>query len=380
MNAEQNHSKINMPEGQDLLQGLYLVQSYLERSNEKLTEYLQLEKQYRSSIAHIGRMQHIRASEQKSLYGLFVAGIAFSVISAVAALFSGNMSTVLFGIICVVIFAIGRTKENKTLLTIGIVCIALMLFTWVTGMVRSVAYFHSIGNDTTIIFSAGIQIIGLVVAVIVSGLLLKKYNAGVSRKNSIIDAQNQEIARKNQEIVQHNLVIDNQRKQCMVELTAINREMVDKTESWFPPDYYALNANEQFIDIVRNHRADTVKEMINTYLQDGYQNQVLNNQEAMKQKMDQSLENQQQIIKLQRIANVLLAANLVANMATAANTSSIAASNQEIARNTAATARNTAATAANTAASAESSKRIAASVASAARDADAMARKIHAKW
>lgn len=370
---ENEITQISMPEGQELLQGLYLVQSYLERSNEKLTEYWQLEKQYRSSIAQIGRIQHIRASEQKSLYGLFVAGIAFSVISAITALFSGNMSSVLLGIICVAIFAIGRTKENKTLLTIGIVCTALMLFTWVTGTMRSTAYFNSIGNDTTIIFSVGIQIIGLVVAIIISGLLLKKYNAGVSKKNSIIDAQNQEIARKNQEITQRNMLIDNQRKQCMVELTAINREMVDETESWFPPDYYALDANKQFISIVRNHRADTVKEMINTYLQDGFQNQVLNNQEAMKQKMDQSLENQQQMIKLQRTANMLLAANLVANIATAFNTSSIAASNQEIARNTAATA-------SNTASSAASATRIANSVASAARDADAMARRIGAKW
>lgn len=127
---------------------------------------------------------------------------------------------------------------------------------------------------------------------------------------------------------------------------------------WYPPDYYALDAVERFISIVQNHKADTVKEMVRVYDEEGYRNSVLSNQQEMNAKMEQSLCNQQQMMRLQHEANVLALGNMVANLATAANTSKIAD--------------NTAATAANTA-------RTAFAVDSMSRDADALARKFRAK-
>lgn len=74
--------------------------------------------------------------------------------------------------------------------------------------------------------------------------------------------------------------------------------------------------------------------------------------------MEQSLDNQQQMMRLQHEANALALGSMIANLSTAANTSKIAA--------------NTAATAANTA-------RTASAAESMSGDTDALARKFRAK-
>ena len=134
---------------------------------------------------------------------------------------------------------------------------------------------------------------------------------------------------------------------------------------WYPPDYYSLDIVERFIAIIVNHKASTLKDMVNIYDEEVRWKKHFADHDETIEKMNQSLDNQQMMMNLQKVANVLLVGNLVANLATAANTLHIAA-------NTAATAANTAATAANTA-------NTASSAASIARDADAIARNSGAK-
>ena len=98
--------------------------------------------------------------------------------------------------------------------------------------------------------------------------------------------------------------------------------------------------------------------MVRVYDEEGYRNSVFSNQQEMNAKMEQSLDNQQQMMRLQHEANALSLGNMIVNLSTAANTSKIAA--------------NTAATAANTARAAFAADAM-------ARATDALARKFRAK-
>ena len=334
-----------LPEGQELLNGLYTVLSYLQSANEKIREYWDLEREYQNNIDHLQYIEHIKhvdkvnvsTATEKSQYGLFVIGITFAIIFALTSLFGGNGSDTFFALVIVGVFFYGKIKKKKKFFIIGAVLIVAMIIMFVVNLMDNIKYYHSIGNDAAIFTVVSVYAVGFVIAAIVSAVLLKKYNSHVDNKNKGIDLQNRDIDEENRGIDEENEKIDLKnrqiaeynnyvtKKRCDLSLTInkINAEMVETTSSWYPPDYYSIEAVEQFISYLRNHRADTVKEMINTYIESGFRQAHLKNQEEANRLSREMLSEQKTTNKLLRISNTIQMANLIANTVTAFNSKTI---------------------------------------------------------
>lgn len=93
-------------------------------------------------------------------------------------------------------------------------------------------------------------------AVIAAGLIL--CFAVVKVWNLMVAAGNRRNAGKDQAA-----------KERMQELDAaygqLEAELKEKTSSWYPLDYYNMQAAEFFLNAVRNHRAESVKELVDLF-------------------------------------------------------------------------------------------------------------------
>ena len=139
-----------LPEGQELLNGLYTVLSYLQSANEKIREYWDLEREYQNNIDHLQYIEHIKhvdkvnvsTATEKSQYGLFVIGITFAIIFALTSLFGGNGSDTFFALIIVGVFFYGKIKKKKKFFIIGAVLIVAMIIMFVVNLMDNIKYYH----------------------------------------------------------------------------------------------------------------------------------------------------------------------------------------------------------------------------------------------
>lgn len=292
---------VSMSDRQELLDGLEKVHSFLRAANHKLTAYFDLERAYREDLNYVVDTRSMRG---KSEYTIFVTAIAVTIYVAITAILTGNIGSVVFCGVVAGIFVYGRNKGIKLLYRIGLALLILIGIAWIHTMVQAIQSYH---GDSAEMVSIGffllVNALALAAAFIGAHIVLKRHRAR-------IDAANQEIAQHNQRVAQH-------RADLLAEINAIIEEMKRTTGSWYPPDYYVLDAAEKFISYVRNYRADSIGAAVNLYCQEGFQNNLLQGQAETNTKLANALHNQERMIKLQRITNVLLAANLATNMAAA---------------------------------------------------------------
>lgn len=336
----------HLPEGQELLNGLYTVQNYMQRENDKLNEFWKLEKEYRDNIKSVRPMLYniINTSnlKEKSEYGFFIAGIAFCLTFGGIGLLSGNIINLIFCLIITAVFAKGKIESSKDAsvgiknkyLKIGKFLLVVLFLLWLVGIKRVFKYTAPAGS----LFYLVINIIALVIASVVAKITLNKYNKKIEKHNEAekesATVKNKRIKQENEQIQHHNGIVCKKRQGLAIEIQELVNELQAETSMWYPVDYYSLDAVAQFITIVKNHEADTIKEMLAIYKQDAFRIQVLNNQSTMISQLNQSLYNQQEMISLQRKSNMIKLASCAASFITAVNSSAIKA-------NTAATAANT---------------------------------------
>lgn len=352
------------PEGQELLNELFRVRKYLELSNEKFGEYINLEREYRSKIEYMSHNQKIEVSsaKEKSQYLLFMGGVIISVIYAVNTIISGDLSSLLFCLICVSLFAVGKTRGKKKYFIVGGVLLTIMIIELYRNIIESIVSSYKADNYFDVFFWIIVNILMIIVGVIISRKLLRKYNSNIDSINMNIDMKNMMISEKNRDIDEYNHDVSVRRQELSYEINEINNEMLEVTSYWYPQDYYSLEAVDEFISIVKNHKADTVKEMMAVYDTMQHRYRELQTQEETKRMLEASLYNQQEMANLQRVSNILQIGNLVANIATASNTADIARSSQEAARNSAQYV--------------DSARRTAENTASIARNIDSIRKKI----
>ena len=132
----------------------------------------------------------------------------------------------------------------------------------------------------------------------------------VVRKNQQADAHNAKVIQatdaKNAEIAQSNALVSQKRAELMNRYDQVCGELKQNTGSWFPPDYYSLEAVEHFIKAVENHKADTVKEMILEYDQSMDRQQMLESQRQTNLKLDKIASNQEVNNELLKEQNKLI--------------------------------------------------------------------------
>lgn len=282
--SESVSSSIAYPEGPELLDGLYVVNGYLQDASNKLNQYWGLERKFRDEVEP--NLIETDTRSGKSEYGLFVSGMAFAGIAGLICLLGGDPVTFIFALASVGVFALGKVKQNKTFLKIGKILLVALLLTFLINLS---------------LFKVG----ALVVASIGAKIIRDKYNA---KQQGDADEANRAIRAYNEPIIQR-------RKELADEVHAIVATMQNETASWYPADYYAIDCCSAFIKYVKNHEADTVKEMVKTYKEDKYREQVITELSSIKNGVDQCLHNQQKMIALQKASNLIQMGNFVVNLA-----------------------------------------------------------------
>ncbi len=298
----ENISSTNtMPEGAELLNGLYTVSAYLQNANEKLTQYWNLEREYRYEVAP--RLIEMNTPREKSEYGLFVSGMAFAGICGVISLLGGGVINFILCLIIVGVFALGKAKQNKKFLKIAKVLLVALLLVWLNGLFNAFSTINT--NFLGVVFYLVINVGAFVAASIGAKIIRDKYN---KKQQDIADE-------KNKDVIKNNELVTRQRTELANDINALLAEMQDKTASWYPADYYVIECCSKFIGYVKNHEADTVKEMLKTYKEDKYREQVTTKLSSIEGMVNRSLKNQQQMIRLQRFSNLVQMGNLAVNLA-----------------------------------------------------------------
>lgn len=77
--------------------------------------------------------------------------------------------------------------------------------------------------------------------------------------------RNWRIASYNRKVARSNQAAKEEMQQLAAAYHQMEAEMKEKTSSWYPLDYYNIEAAGFFLNAVRNHRAESVKEMVNLF-------------------------------------------------------------------------------------------------------------------
>lgn len=109
-------------------------------------------------------------------------------------------------------------------------------------------------------------------------------------KNKKIDSDNEEIAVRNE-------ALKKQEQPILEELRQVQIAYQERVGYWYPDNYCSVEAAEFFYDVIKNFRADNIKEAINLYETTLHQRRVE--------------DNQKQAIKQQKLNNLLAVGNLV---------------------------------------------------------------------
>ena len=309
--GENMSSPNTMPEGSELLDGLYTVNAYLQAANEKLNQYWNLERRYRNEIIPSLRTRiEPTTTTEKSQYGLFVAGMAFAGILGFISLLGGGVINFIWCLIIVGVFALGKAKQSKKFLNIGTFLLMALFLIWVKGLLNA---FSMMGNNFLgFLFYILVNVTAFAAASIAAKKILKKYNTKIEEENA---AKQAEADAHNEIVKKNNQLITQQRAKLANDIHYLLAEMQAKTGSWYPADYYVIECCSKFISYVKNHEADTVKEMIKVYKEDKYREQVAIDLSHIRKMVNQSINNQQEMMRLQRISNLVQMGNLAFNLA-----------------------------------------------------------------
>ena len=201
-------------------------------------------------------------------------------------------------------------------------------------------------NMAKVLVPASIR--GFIIAFIITGIVAaimtnkrKRGDAGVERQNEQLQRQYEEAVQNNQAIAKKNAEIDAQIQQIANKRSLISEEYMQNIIEWYPRDYGYPSAVDFFINLVENHLATTIQECVEQYDTHMFRQKVTDNQQEMIDNQQVMLENQQimiskqdEMIRQQMIGNTIATVNMMANIATARNTSQIAANTADIAHHT----------------------------------------------
>lgn len=125
-----------------------------------------------------------------------------------------------------------------------------------------------------------------------------------------IKKKNQKIEQENIETEQYNAEVQRQYDETVQELTKLKNDLYSQSGSWYPKDYYSLEAASFFLSAIENYKADNMKELVLLFDDTQYKSQMLASQHAIQAMSAQQLINQQEMIKQLKFANVLNIANI----------------------------------------------------------------------
>lgn len=265
---------------EELLNGLNYVKELISKIINVQQRQVKIVAQYREEEASIS----VAGVKNKGKMLMIVLLALINAFYLVIALAGGGFGFFIFYLILEGVLGLTWKKKSK----LKIAALALLVIITVG---TCILLFE---NMTTGIAEILIVLLVIVIAVIVYGIRWK--NQQIDKKNALINDQNNELHKQYDVTVQ--------------QLKQLKQELFQNTSSWYPRNYYCLDAVDFFIHAVANYRADTVKEMVNLFESSEHQKRMEAGQRSINASLQQSLLNQEQIKQELKFANVLSIANL----------------------------------------------------------------------
>lgn len=141
-------------------------------------------------------------------------------------------------------------------------------------------------------FLPSYSFIPYIIIVVATYFILKVY---YKTKNASIDKQNERIRTTNENTKM-------QEQQVVNEIQEIQQAYHDRISYWYPSDYCSIDAAEFFYNVIKNYRADSMKEAINLYENTMHQRRL----EANQKEGFAKIQRQQKIGNLLALGSVVM--------------------------------------------------------------------------
>lgn len=131
-----------------------------------------------------------------------------------------------------------------------------------------------------------------------------------------IKMRNEKVIEENAKTVEYNAQVQQEYDETVEELDKLKNDLYAQSGSWYPKDYYSLEAANFFLSAVENYKADTIKEIVLLFDDTQYKTEMLNSQRAIQSMSEQQIINQEAMMKQMKLANVLSIANIALQIGT----------------------------------------------------------------
>lgn len=267
---------------ESLLQGLHYVKDMMTTMQTVLTEYINLERAFRSKQEAIGTTS---VKDRSKLLSITVGGTLLAFYLLICAM-SGDVTSIILLAAAGAVIAFSKKKQKSKLKTLAYIIIAASIF----DVVYRLSIFLTLG-------------IAVILIVILAAVVAAEY--------FFITGKNRRVAAHNKEVEAHNADVRAKRTALYDRYTSLQKELDSNAPDWFPPDYYNMEAVDFFINVVRNNRADSVKEMVNLFEATAQHQEMISYQRQQTAQLNQLINGQQAIQKELRFANMMNVANFI---------------------------------------------------------------------
>lgn len=276
-------------ERKELLRGLNGIKKEVEAVNRLQKKAYETGKSLKTSRPYLPPVPEYSLGQQvyfACVLGSMITGVLVSILSffllqsmGLLGMLAGFLSLVTFGSMILIIYALRKRETSKLRKALEII---MLVFVGFAGVAASRIYGIAV-------FSAAFLFI----------------KVKIKRSQERTQRVNEEIAQRNSEIERYNDGIHNELYEIQAQAEQHVSRARDIGGTWFPVDYYFMDAVESFITVISNQRANSIQEMVNLYEDKRHKERV---EERLKQISDiteQSVREQQILSMQMTFSNIL---------------------------------------------------------------------------
>lgn len=262
-----------MEDREQLLRNLRKIKAQLQRIYAAMERQAEIVGQYREKQVGISTDG---AKNKMKLVAAVCLGITLFIQTLVFGIGHGDWTTTIILVVCIGIIVLLRDKKSKWK-NLAYIVLVLIVGVLLYDLIRFREFL-------LLAFS-------LIVVIPVLFFSIRTVNKRVDIKNEEISHFNQDLQRQYDETVE--------------EIDALREELWQMSGSWFPKDYYSIEAVNSFISDLENHRADSIKEAVLQLDNREYRKRMLASQQAILDIERKELINMQSMRQELRYANLL---------------------------------------------------------------------------
>lgn len=272
---------------EELLENLYYVKSTMIKMQNTLTRYIELERAFRAKQKGI----ETKGAGNKAKITMIAVCSTILAFCLILSPFAGGSTEVICAAVGFAFICMTQGKKDqkpfKTLRKIAFLVVILCFSERLFGILMA-------GLTSPLM---------LVLIVVLAGIIAAEY--------VIINRVNRNVAARNEAIEESNRQVQQQREAYYNQYAALQQELQSNTASWYPPDYYNMEAVNFFINAVRNSRAGTVSELVNMFEATKQHQEIAAYQKRQEQKLAQLVEGQQNISDQLSFTNLMQVASFI---------------------------------------------------------------------